>query len=103
MEQLDENIQVIAVEVIAEKRLLLALKETDIQDEEAVCLALVLEENKQVTVNDKLDLITLATSFNAYNFLNENQKILMTTLLERYLNDENTKKINTLLLPEKSE
>ena len=86
------------METIAKSIVLLALKGIDIQDKDATCLAVFLRGGSAVPT-DKIDLISRATTFNAYNFLGEKQKADYMLLFGRYLGESNSKVINELLIP----
>ena len=98
MKELNQNIEVIAVEAIAQSRVLLALKGTEIQDPEATCLSVVLGEGTAYPTN-KIDLIARATTFNAYNFIPQVERENYMLLFKRYLNNDSTEEINDLLIP----
>lgn len=95
---LNENIEVIAVEGIAQSRALLALKGLDINSDGATCLSVLLRDT-YVEPMKKINLIALETKFNAYQFLNERQRLKYLAKFKRMLNDRTTKEINDLLMP----
>jgi hypothetical protein len=96
MLELNKNIEVIAIEATAQSRVLLALKdEIKEKGEMANCLSVVLSAGAAYPT-DCLNLIARETTFNAYNFFQEEERPSYKALLERYLNDEKTKIINEL-------
>lgn len=102
MEELNKNIQVIAIESEAKSRVLLALKDVDIESEDSECLSILLNEGLAYP-EAKLDLIARETTFNSYNFVDDEDKESYLALFKRYLNDDNIKKINDLFFPPKEE
>ena len=67
------DIEVIAVETIAQSRVLLAKKGIDVNKLEAECLPVLLSHGRAIP-SDRMDLIARATTFNAYDFLHEKRK-----------------------------
>ena len=98
MIQLNENIEIIGVESTTKCCVLLALKGIDQNAKEATCLAVTVSGG--VAMPDyKIDLISRAATFDAYDFISENEKTSYLLLFKRMLNDKNTKTINDLLAP----
>ncbi len=92
MENLNENIEIIAVEAIAQSRFLLVNK--DIQ---GLCLT-VITEDVNVEVQDKTYAIENVIGFNAFKeFETQEEKDDVKLILSRKLSDENIKKINSIL------
>jgi len=101
MTQLNKNIELIAVEGIAQSRVLLALKGIDINADGAECLSVLLSNQVAIPM-EKVNTIALETKFNAYQFLNQEEKVAYLLLFNRILSDSNTQKINDLLTPEEA-
>lgn len=94
--ELNKDIEVIAVEATVRSRVLLALKGTDINSDMAVCIPVVLEYGVAITISLSMQLIAKATTFNAYDFVAEEDKENIMLFFKRYLNEENTERINNL-------
>lgn len=97
--ELNANIEVVGIEAIAESRILLATKGVDLNANQAVCLS-VLSRNGVAYATDKLDLISKATTFNAYNFIDElDERENYTLLFKTMLSNEIVNIINKLFEP----
>lgn len=96
--ELNKSIEVVAIEAIGKSRILLALKGTNFNAEQAICLSVLLSQGLAIP-EDKLDLIARETTFNSYDFIPEEEKENYMLVFQRYLNDENTKVINGLFDP----
>ncbi len=94
--ELNKDIEVIAVEATTRSRVLLALKGTDINSDTAECIPVVLDYGVAIPISLSMQLISKATTFNAYNFVAKEEKENMMLFFQRYLNEENTEHINNL-------
>lgn len=94
MEKFNENIKVIAIEAIAQSRVILS---TDEKIQEGLGLQVVLDENS-IEVQDQLFKIDDITTFNAFeDIIEQETSDNYKELLFRKLSDEQIQKINELL------